>query len=306
MKTNKGDILLQLEFEKTPLTVTNFVGLAEGKIGNDAKSAGEPFYDGLIFHRVIADFMVQGGDPEGSGRGGPGYQFDDEIDPELSHTGPGILSMANAGPGTNGSQFFITHVATPWLDGKHTVFGKVIEGQDIVNSIAQGDKIETLEIIRKGEAAEGFVATDDSFKSLQAGASERAQNAQKKAQEEQWKAVETKYGEAKVTESGLRYIVHEEGEGDSPKKGQTVKAHYTGFLLDGTKFDSSVDRGQPFEFSVGQGQVIQGWDEAFLSMKKGEKRTIILPPELGYGERGAGGVIPANAILVFEVELISF
>jgi peptidylprolyl isomerase len=250
--------------------------------------------------------MVQGGDPEGSGRGGPGYQFDDEIDPELSHTGPGILSMANAGPGTNGSQFFITHVATPWLDGKHTVFGKVIEGQDIVNSIAQGDKIETLEIIRKGEAAEGFVATDDSFKSLQAGASERAQNAQKKAQEEQWKAVETKYGEAKVTESGLRYIVHEEGEGDSPKKGQTVKAHYTGFLLDGTKFDSSVDRGQPFEFSVGQGQVIQGWDEAFLSMKKGEKRTIILPPELGYGERGAGGVIPANAILVFEVELISF
>ncbi len=306
IKTNQGDITLELEFEKTPLTVTNFVGLAEGKIKNDAKAAGEPFYDGIVFHRVIADFMVQCGDPEGTGRGGPGYRFDDEIVADLKHSEPGILSMANAGPGTNGSQFFITHVATPWLDGKHTVFGKVIEGMDVVNAISQGDRIESVSIVRNGAAAEAFEANSESFTALQKSAGERARKAQEEAQASQWAIVKEKYGETEITESGLRYIVHEAGEGDSPKKGDKISAHYTGYLLDGSKFDSSVDRNQPFEFSVGQGQVIQGWDEAFLSMKKGEKRTIILPPELGYGERGAGGAIPPNAILVFEVELLSF
>ena len=306
IKTNQGDITLELEFEKTPLTVTNFVGLAEGKINNDAKAAGEPFYDGIVFHRVIADFMVQCGDPEGTGRGGPGYRFDDEIVADLKHSEPGILSMANAGPGTNGSQFFITHVPTPWLDGKHTVFGKVIEGMDVVNAISQGDRIESVSIVRNGAAAEAFEANSESFTALQKSAGERARKAQEEAQASQWAIVKEKYGETEITESGLRYIVHEAGEGDSPKKGDKISAHYTGYLLDGSKFDSSVDRNQPFEFSVGQGQVIQGWDEAFLSMKKGEKRTIILPPELGYGERGAGGAIPPNAILVFEVELLSF
>jgi peptidylprolyl isomerase len=306
IKTNQGDITLELEFEKTPLTVTNFVGLSEGKINNDAKAAGEPFYDGIVFHRVIADFMVQCGDPEGTGRGGPGYHFDDEIVADLKHSEPGILSMANAGPGTNGSQFFITHVATPWLDGKHTVFGKVIEGMDVVNAISQGDRIESVSIVRNGAAAEAFEANSESFEALQKNAGERARKAQEEAQASQWAIVKEKYGETEITESGLRYIVHEAGEGDSPKKGDKISAHYTGYLLDGSKFDSSVDRNQPFEFSVGQGQVIQGWDEAFLSMKKGEKRTIILPPELGYGERGAGGAIPPNAILVFEVELLSF
>ncbi len=158
MKTNKGIILLKLEFEATPLTVANFVGLAEGDIKNDAKPLGTPFYDGLIFHRVIPNFMIQGGDPLGSGMGGPGYKFKDEIVDTLKHTGPGILSMANAGKGTNGSQFFITHVATPWLDGKHTVFGHVIEGMDVVNAIGNGDKIETLTIIRVGKDAKKFDA----------------------------------------------------------------------------------------------------------------------------------------------------
>jgi len=156
MQTNKGSIHLFLEHAKTPLTVANFVGLAEGLIKNTAKPAGEPYYDGITFHRVIPDFMIQGGDPDGSGRGGPGYKFRDEFHPELKHDRPGILSMANAGPGSNGSQFFITHIPTSWLDGKHTVFGHVVEGQDVVDSIGQGDKIISLKIIRNGESVKDY------------------------------------------------------------------------------------------------------------------------------------------------------
>jgi peptidyl-prolyl cis-trans isomerase A (cyclophilin A) len=158
IETSKGKILVKLEMEKTPLTVANFVGLAEGKIKNTAKADGTPFYDGLKFHRVIPNFMIQGGDPQGSGMGGPGYAFKDECLPEFKFTGPGILAMANAGPKTNGSQFFITHVATPWLNMKHTIFGNVISGQDVVNSIQQGDTIVRIKIIRKGKVAKKFKA----------------------------------------------------------------------------------------------------------------------------------------------------
>ncbi len=158
IETNRGKILLKLEFEKTPLTVANFVGLAEGKIKNTAKAEGVPFYDGLKFHRVIANFMIQGGDPQGTGQGGPGYAFKDECLPDLTFTGPGILAMANAGPKTNGSQFFITHAATAWLNGKHTIFGHVITGQDVVNATVQGDTIVHIKIIRKGKPARKFKA----------------------------------------------------------------------------------------------------------------------------------------------------
>src|SRR4051812_23020272 len=157
-ETSKGDIYAVLEYKKTPMTVANFVGLAEGNIKNKAKADGERYYDGLKFHRVIPNFMIQGGCPQGTGTGDPGYKFPDEFDTSLKHTGPGILSMANAGPGTNGSQFFITHVETPWLDGKHTVFGHVIEGQEIVNKIAGNDTINKLVILRKGKDAEDFDA----------------------------------------------------------------------------------------------------------------------------------------------------
>lgn len=160
--TSRGDILIQLEFEKTPLTVTNFVGLADGT-KDSTRGKGIRFYDRLTFHRVIPDFMIQGGNPSGNGTGGPGYKFPDEIDSTLRHDGPGVLSMANAGPGTNGSQFFITHVKTPWLDGKHTVFGYVIEGQNVVNAIRQGDTIISIDIIRIGAKADAFKADQNSF-----------------------------------------------------------------------------------------------------------------------------------------------
>lgn len=304
--TSKGEILCMLEFEKTPLTVANFVGLAEGtkQLGGGAPLK-DGFYNGLTFHRVIPDFMIQGGCPLGTGTGGPGYTFPDEIDPSLTHSGPGILSMANAGPGTNGSQFFITHVATPWLDGKHTVFGHVVSGQDVVNKIAQGDIINSLEIIRVGAAAEAFTADQATFDALLADFDNKQREKEKAAQEEQDKLIKQEWPDAIATPTGLKYVVVAEGEGDTPAKGSVVTVHYTGKLLNGKKFDSSYDRGQPIEFPVGRGHVIKGWDEALLSMKKGEKRVLIIPPELGYGPSGRGP-IPPNAIMIFDVELVNF
>ena len=299
IKTNKGDIMLELEFEKTPLTVANFVGLAEGKIKNNKKEVGEPYYDGLKFHRVIADFMIQGGCPDGNGMGGPGYQFPDEIHPDLKHSGPGILSMANAGPGTNGSQFFITHKETPWLDGKHTVFGNVTEGQDVVDAIAQDDKIIEIDIIRKGENAKKFDSKaifDKELEKLEKQAAEKA----KKAKE----AIDALKKGAKVTSSGLAYKIIKKGTGAKAEAGKTVSVHYTGKLSNGTKFDSSYDRNQPIEFELGRGRVIKGWDEGISLLNVGSKATFIIPPDLAYGARGAGGVIPPNATLIFDVELV--
>ena len=206
--TQKGTLTLQLHYEQTPATVGNFVGLAEGSLANEVKQTGTPYYDGLNFHRVIPDFMVQGGCPQGSGVGGPGYQFDDEIDPSLRHDKAGILSMANAGPGTNGSQFFITHVATPWLDGKHTVFGCVIEGQEIVDSIAQGDTIDKIEIKRIGKNAQDWdaVAAFNSFNQL----AQKRIEAQKAKQAEELDKVSAGFQQ---TNSGLRYQIIQEGAG---------------------------------------------------------------------------------------------
>lgn len=304
--TSKGEIMIRLEFEKAPLTVANFVGLAEGTKDSN-KEKGARFYDGLTFHRVIPDFMVQGGDPQGTGTGGPGYTFPDEFDSTLKHSGPGVLSMANAGPGTNGSQFFITHVATPWLDGKHTVFGHVVTGQDVVNKIVKGDTIKTLTILRAGDKAKAFKSDQKAFDALLKKIDDAIKSKEKGENEKQQATIKQKWPKAITTPSGLMYVVTTEGAGEeTPKKGANVTAHYTGTLLDGTKFDSSVDRNQPFQFPVGMGRVIKGWDEAFLAMKKGEKRTLIIPPGLAYGARGAGGVIPPNATLVFDVELIDF
>ena len=299
INTTKGEILIQLEYEKTPLTVANFVALAEGTMENKKKDLGTSYYDGLKFHRVIADFMVQGGCPEGSGMGDPGYKFADEFHPELKHDKGGILSMANSGPATNGSQFFITHKETPWLDGKHTVFGHVVEGMDVVNSIAQDDVMNSVTIIREGESAKSFDAPAI-FKSAQADIEKANTEKAIKAAEAAKKLTEG----ATFTPSGLAYFMIKEGEGEQATAGKTVSVHYTGKLTDGTKFDSSHDRNAPIEFPLGAGRVIPGWDEGIALLKVGGKATFIIPPNLAYGARGAGGVIPPNATLIFEVELL--
>lgn len=298
--TTKGEILVALEFKKTPGTVGNFVALAEGNLENKVKPQGTPYYNGIKFHRVIPDFMIQGGCPQGTGTGDAGYKFDDEFHPTLKHDTPGILSMANAGPGTNGSQFFITHVATPWLDNKHTVFGKVIEGQDIVDVIAQGDKIETLQIVRVGAEAEAFNAVE-AFRTFEGSREKKIAEAKKAGEAELDKLAA---GFTK-TDSGLRYQIIQKGTGIKAEKGKNVSVHYKGQLADGTIFDSSYKRNEPIDFPVGLGQVIAGWDEGILLLNVGDKARFVIPSHLGYGSSGAGGVIPPNATLIFDVELMN-
>jgi len=297
--TSKGVILVNLEFEKTPGTVGNFVALAEGNLENDIKSQGTPYYNGLKFHRVIPDFMIQGGCPQGTGTGNPGYKFDDEFHPDLKHDKPGMLAMANSGPATNGSQFYITHIETPWLDNKHTVFGNVIEGQDIVDSIAQGDELTSIEIVKVGAAAEKFNAIE-AFRTFE-GSREKREAEETAKQKELMDSVAKGYDE---TASGLRYQILQKGTGKQATKGAQVSVHYKGQLLDGTVFDSSYKRKQPIDFAIGVGQVIAGWDEGIQLLKVGDKARFVIPSHLAYGEAGAGGAIPPNATLIFDVELM--
>jgi peptidyl-prolyl cis-trans isomerase A (cyclophilin A) len=297
--TAKGSILVKLTHDLTPGTVGNFVALAEGNMENKIKPQGVKFYDGLKFHRVIPDFMIQGGCPQGTGTGDPGYKFDDEFHPDLRHDAPGVLSMANSGPGSNGSQFFITHIATPWLDNKHTVFGNVIEGQDVVDTIAQGDSLDSVEIIRVGEEAKNWNAIE-AFVGLKGARLKRA--AALKAESEA--KMEKLAAGFEKTESGLRYQFIQKGDGKQAEAGKTVSVHYEGSLENGKVFDSSYPRKKPIEFRLGQGQVIEGWDEGIALLKVGDKARFVIPSDLGYGPAGAGGVIPPNATLIFDVELM--
>lgn len=344
--TNKGNIVVQLEYQKTPVTVANFIALAEGKnpFVTNEKLKGKPFYDGLKFHRVIKDFMIQGGDPSGNGSGGPGYAFKDEFT-DLKHNKGGILSMANSGPATNGSQFFITHKETSWLDGKHTVFGHVTQGMDIVNLIAQDDVILKVTIARNGASAKAFDAPkvfSDYYSNKAEDAKKQAlieaenknkqaalEAAAKKAYMEKYAGViaakaafiaDTKVTGAQ-TPSGLIHKITQKGSGVKPADGTSVNISYAGYFEDGTLFDSNFEEvakayGKydanraaqggyaPFPFEAGKKDgMIPGFLEALGLMTFGDKAIVIIPSKLAYGERGAGGVIPPNANLVFEIEM---
>lgn len=346
ISTTKGDIVVQLEYVKTPVTVANFIALSEGTntyVSSD-KLKGKPFFDGLKFHRVIKDFMIQGGDPSGNGSGGPGYAFKDEFT-DLKFDKGGILAMANSGPTTNGSQFFITHKDTPWLNGKHTIFGHVTKGMEIVNLIAQDDVITKITITRKGTLAKKFNAPKV-FSNYYANKAEDAkkqalidaENQKKQAaiQEESKKAYTQQYGPviaAKVaylattkagatnTVSGLAYKIIRKGNGVKPVDGSTFYFHYAGYFEDGTLFDSSYEdvskaygkydahraaqNGyQAFPFEAGKKEgMIPGFMEALALMSYGDKAVVFIPSKLAYGERGAGGVIPPNTNLIFELEM---
>lgn len=338
METSKGDIILSLNYRKTPVTVANFVSLAEGKnTFVQEKYRGHPFYNGLKFHRVIPNFMIQGGDPEGTGSGDTGYKFQNEIT-NLKHDKPGVLSMANSGPDTNSSQFFITHVPTPWLDGKHTVFGEVVgNGMETVNKIAQDDAIISVTIVRKGEAAKKFDAVKtfaDYFRhAAQARKKQEALDAEKKkAYLEKYKPVldarkaafEQAKSVATKTATGLRYTITQKGSGKKPKNGEPLLIRYAGYFEDGTLFDTSIPeiakasgtfdparaaqngyRDLEFQYGNRQG-MIPGFIEGLDHVNIGDKALLFVPAHLGFGQAGSqGGVIPPNADLIFEIEVFS-
>jgi peptidylprolyl isomerase len=333
IETEKGNIVILFDHKKVPMTVANFVGLAEGKMENTAKPIGVPYYDSIKFHRVITkgngdpqDFMVQGGDPTGTGTSGPGYSFPDEIDPSLKHDVPGILSMANSGPGTNGSQFFITVVPTPWLDGKHTVFGRVVAGMDVVNSLKTNDMMKKVRIERVGAEAQAFKVDKASFEGYKVKAQSKMEEMQKLERakmEEMMKEMQRKnqeaaktdepafraemkklYPTATFTASGLAYIIEKQGTGERAKAGNTVSVHYHGAFTNGSKFDASYDRNEPITFQLGQGMVIPGWEEGIALLNKGAKAKLIIPYWLAYGVDGRAPVIPAKSTLIFDTEMV--
>ena len=325
IETSKGIIKTQLFFNLTPVTVANFISLAEGEnkeVSDQYK--GKKYYNGITFHRVIPDFMIQGGDPTGTGSGSPGYNFKDEFVDELKHDSAGILSMANAGPGTNGSQFFITHKETPWLDGAHTVFGNVVEGQDIVDKIEQGDSIINIEIIRQGNSAKKFNAPKiftNHFKE-----EEKRKKEKEKALEKLKKDVSKIHSDLKEksteTETGLKFFINEKGDGDMVDENKVILTHYAVYFEDGNLLDTSIlevaekfnmfdnRRAQaggysPIEAKVGaKDMMIQGFKEGLKLLKTGDKATLFLPYYLAYGETESRG-IPAKSNLIFEVELVS-
>lgn len=324
ISTNKGEITLKLAMEKTPITVANFVSLAEGNNPEVSEQfAGKKYYDGIIFHRVIPDFMIQGGDPTATGSGGPGYQFEDEFT-DLKHDGPGVLSMANGGPGTNGSQFFITHKETPWLDGKHSVFGKVIEGQNVVDSIAQNDTILKVSIVRKGREAKRFDAPEI-FSSYfeQKTAADRIRVEKEasimKANKEKFDRQKAK---ATTTASGLQYLITQKGNGPKVVQTNLVTAHYAVYFADGILLETSnietarslervdpareaADAYQPIQCDVSpNAAMIEGFKEGLRLLNVGDKATLFLPYSLAYGENG-NRAIPPRSDLIFEVEIIS-
>ena len=299
INTNKGEIIVKLTYKKTPLTVINFISLSEGT-KNSNKELGVPFYDGLFFHRVIDDFMIQGGDPKGDGTGGPGYRFADEFT-DLIHDRPGVLSMANSGPNTNGSQFFITHVPTPWLDGKHSVFGFVVDGMDVVNLIKQGDTLENISIERIGDEANQFIANEESFNSRVAIANE-AIIAQKKLRQIEFENyANSTYPDAYKNESGYFTIINNQGDGNLVSNGQIVSVD---IALKANSGQVMREAGSPIQFTLGSREIISIIDSNVLEMSIGESRTILATYEYVFGEAPSGN-IPQDSFIIFDLVLIS-
>lgn len=312
METSRGTIVLELFYQKAPLAAINFAGLAEGKLGS-TRGAGTHFYDGLVFHRVVKSpkpFVIQGGDPYGSdpsraGTGGPGYTWPDEIVPGLNHDSAGILSMANSGPDTNGSQFFITLAPAPFLDGHYTVFGRVVQGMDVVNSIEKGDQIKKVTILRVGPQAQSFQDDQKAFDAAKAKVLAARAQASKQALESSLAEISKKWPNATVGSDNIRYIIEKQGSGDKPASGDVVTMDYTASLIDGTQFDSS-DKHGPVVFPVDSGRMrLPGWDKMAQDMRPGEKRLVILPPDQAFGAAGVPGAIPPNAVIVLDLTLVS-
>ena len=324
IETSKGNMIVKLEYQKVPNTVANFITLTEGKnpfVSDEFKN--KPFYDGLKFHRVIADFMIQGGDPNGDGSGGPGYKFKDEFHPDLKHTKAGILSMANAGPGTNGSQFFITHKETPWLDNMHSVFGEVIEGLEIINAIESDDVIEKITIVRIGSDAKKFDAVKI-FKSYYSKVAKEQKEAEEKAKvlaESKIKEINDVKVNGTKSKSGLIYEIITTGDGKKPTAGSKIYINYTGFLENGLQFDTTIEENAkqfgtynqnkaaqngyaPYPAAMGNLQFIPGFVEGINLLNFGGKAKLYIPSNLAYGPQGAGGIIPPNADIYFEIELL--
>lgn len=325
INTNRGDMIINLNFKETPITVANFVSLSEGSNKEvNPEYSGKKYYDGLIFHRVIENFMIQGGCPLGNGTGNPGYQFADEFNENLKHIGPGILSMANSGPNTNGSQFFITHKNTPWLDGVHTVFGNVVKGLEVVDSIKQNDTIKSVSIIRVGREAKSFKASKIFSKQIE------DEKAIKEQKELKFKTLmlqmKTKHNDLKTdsksTRSGLQYTITYKGDGQKVDPSKTVMANYSVFFEDGSLLDTSLlnlaeeyemvnesrkitNRYSPLACKLGADDpLIPGFKEGLKLLSIGDKATLFLPYYLGYGEAGRGNQVPPKSNLIFEVEII--
>ncbi len=325
VRTNKGLIVLQLAFDKTPMTAANFVGLAEGTIDNAAFPPGRPYFDGTKWHRVVAGHVIQCGIPQGEktgADGGPGYEFPNEIVlPDLNHGRAGMVNMANGGPHTNGSQWCITLGDRSYLDGDYTVFGRVIQGMDVVFAIAQGDEVKSVKIVRVGAAANKFRPTTESFQKMVEAAKINVKQAEAKKSAAEKKTIRTKWPQAKTLESGVKYVVVKEGEGAPASPGTKLRVSYAGSDLNGPAFFSTADAGkpyfgtkpEPFVFEVGKATVNRGFDAAVAQMKKGEKRTLIIPAPQGYGtagyyDREKPGQkrfhISPNTTLVYEVEVL--
>lgn len=311
IQTNKGDILVKLHHGKVPMTVANFVSLAEGnnpKLAEDKQ--GKPFYNGTKFHRVIPNFMIQGGDPTGTGRGNAGYKFDDEFPMDengefvYKHDGAGVLSMANSGPKTNSSQFFITHKETPWLDGRHSVFGKVEIGQNIVDSIQQNDLINNIDIIRVGKEAKKFDAPAVFEFELSNTEAREAEYKQKLEIARDRFKKEMGIDDAIKTPSGLKILQLQKGSGKAVNPALPTTVHYTLYDNDGRKIDSSIDKNKPLTFTINNDPLIAGWKEGASKMVEGEKSRLFIPSYLGYGSIGRPPLIKPNTDLIFEIEIL--